>query len=78
MTMLNGYTFYVGRIISQSDSITIWHHLFVFYSAGNEVTGSLNLHEKPLTTPFTLAMMRDFRYMLLDEMHRKEKYAPIY
>jgi len=46
--MLNDYTFYVGRIISQSDFITIWRHLFVFYSAGNEVTGSLNLHEKNL------------------------------
>src|SRR2546421_12469897 len=55
MTMLNGYTFYVGRIISQSDSITIWRHLFVFYSAGNEVTGSLNLHENPVTILFTLA-----------------------
>ena len=55
MTMLNGYTFYVGRIISQSDSITIWHHLFVFYSAGNEVTGSPNLHENPVTILFTLA-----------------------
>jgi hypothetical protein len=48
MTMANGYTFHVGRIISQNDFITLWHHLFVFYSAGNEVTGSLNLHEKDL------------------------------
>ena len=48
MTMLNDYTFYVGRIISQNDFITNWRHLFVFYSAGNEVTGSLNLHEKNL------------------------------
>jgi hypothetical protein len=48
MAMFNDYTFYVGRIISQNDFITLWHHLFVFYSAGNEVTGSLNLHEKDL------------------------------
>src|SRR5947199_1709848 len=54
-TIPNDYTFYVGRIISQSDFITIWHHLFVFYSAGNEVTGSLSPHEKPVTIPFTLA-----------------------
>ena len=38
----------MGRIISQRDFITIWRHLFVFYSAGNEVTGSLNLPEKNL------------------------------
>jgi lantibiotic leader peptide-processing serine protease len=48
----------VGRIISQNDFITIWRHLFVFYSAGNEVTGSPNLHEKPVTIPFTLADAR--------------------
>ena len=55
MTKPNDYTFYVGRIISQNDFITNWRHLFVFYSAGNEVTESLNLHENPVTILFTLA-----------------------
>ena len=32
MTMPNDYTSHVGNFI------TIWRHLFVFYSPGNEVT----------------------------------------
>ena len=45
-----------GEVLLRATSLLIG--IISLYSAGNEVTGSQNLHEKPVTIPFTLEDVR--------------------
>jgi hypothetical protein len=57
MTIPDTYTFYRGeQYFLRATSLLVG--AISLYSAGNEVTGSLNLHKKSVTIPFTLADAR--------------------